>query len=190
MKNAVLLVISDTHGNANSLIAVLNWAQKRRPVDALVFLGDGAGDLSLALAQTKFRPPWKAVKGNGDYDAPFPPWDILDFAGRRFFLTHGHLHALSEGFDALAASAKSLDAGAALFGHTHIPFWDEYRGLLLLNPGSLGRPRGSFGPGFATIECPPDGWFRIRHWTIGGGPLGKDIREIELGKKSGDVAKS
>jgi putative phosphoesterase len=180
MKNAVLLVISDTHGHTNSLIAALNWAQRQRQADALVFLGDGAGDLAQALARTRFKAPWKAVKGNGDYDAPFPPFDTLDFAGRRFFLTHGHLYGLSEGFEALAASARAQGAGAALFGHTHVPFWDEYGGLLLLNPGSLGRPRASFGPSFATIECPPDAWFRIRHWAIGDGPLGKNIREIGL----------
>jgi putative phosphoesterase len=180
MKNPSLLVISDTHGHTESLIAVLRWAQRRRQADALVFLGDGAGALSQALAQTGFAAPWKAVKGNGDYDAPFPPFDVLDFAGRRFFLTHGHLYSLLGGFDALAAAAESQGAGAALFGHTHIPFWDESGGLLLLNPGSLGRPRSSRGPSFATIECPGNEWFRVHHWGLSEGPLGKTIREMEL----------
>jgi putative phosphoesterase len=180
MKNTNLLVISDTHGHKESLIAVLNWAQRRHQADALAFLGDGAGDLSEALAQTGFDAPWKAVKGNGDYEAPFPPFDILDFAGRKFFLTHGHLFSLAEGFDALAASAKSHGAGIALFGHTHIPLWEEYGGLLLLNPGSLGRPRSSHGPSFATIACPENEWFRIHYWNVCEGPLGKRIREIEL----------
>ncbi|MDR2028229.1 MAG: metallophosphoesterase [Treponema sp.] len=180
MKNPSLLVVSDTHGHKGSLIAVLRWAQRYRQADALVFLGDGAGDLSQALAQTGFAAPWKAVKGNGDYDAPFPPFDTLDFAGRRFFLTHGHLHSLLEGFDFLAASAKSHGAGAALFGHTHIPFWEEYGGLLLLNPGSLGRPRSSHGPSFAVIECPENEWFKIHYWSLREGPLGKTIREMDL----------
>jgi putative phosphoesterase len=180
MKNAILLVISDTHGSKEYLEAALKWAQRERQAGALAFLGDGAGDLLPALTRTGFEAPWKAVKGNGDYDAALPSSDILDFAGHRFFLTHGHLYSLSEGFDSLAAAAKSRDAGAALFGHTHLPFWAEYDGLLLLNPGSLGRPRNAAGPSFATIECPENGWFKIHHWSVHDGPLGNHIREIKL----------
>jgi putative phosphoesterase len=180
MKNTTLLVISDTHGSTESLTAVLHWAQRHRQAGALAFLGDGAGDLSQALAWTRFEAPWMAVQGNGDYDARLPSSGILDFAGRRFFLTHGHRYALSDGFGVLAAAAKSQGAGAALFGHTHFPFWEEYGGLLLLNPGSLGRPRSAVGSSFATIECPENEWFRIHYWGIRDGPWGKRIREIEL----------
>lgn len=38
--------------------------------------------------------------------------------------------------------ARELGCGAALFGHTHIPFLDEGGDVILLNPGSPSQPRG------------------------------------------------
>lgn len=50
---------------------------------------------------------------------------------------------------------------AALFGHTHIPLVEAQGDVLLVNPGSLSRPRGGSAPGCAllTIE---QGEVRVR----------------------------
>ncbi len=174
-----LLVIADTHGAVAVLAAVLNWARKRG-VGALAFLGDGLDDLAAATDRVGYHPPCARVRGNGDSDHAVPFVDTLDFAGRRFFLCHGHLNGVQDSFVSLVTAARSVDADAALFGHTHKPFWDEMDRLLVLNPGSPSRPRGAFVPTFATIACPEGGWFQVRHWAIAEGTLGGlSIREYD-----------
>ena len=179
MKNPLLLVISDTHGNTPSLKAVLKWGKKHN-VDALVFLGDGTDDIAPAVLETGFAAPIKMVRGNGDYNYSIPFNDTLDFAGHTFFLTHGHISRVSESFSGLIGAAKSSGADAALYGHTHIPFWDEAGGILILNPGTVGAPRSIIGASFAVIECPPKEWFKIRYWSIKDGAAGKIIKELLL----------
>lgn len=179
MENPALLVISDTHGNVSLLKTVLLWAKKHQ-IDTAVFLGDGADDVSLAIRKTEFTGTVTMVRGNGDFDHTIPSRYSLEFAGHTFFITHGHLYGVSEDFDRLIAAAKSSGANAALYGHTHIPFWEEIEGLLVLNPGSVGAPRSKIGPSFAVIECPPNEWFKIHYWGIKDGITGKKIEEITL----------
>jgi putative phosphoesterase len=174
MNGQTLLALSDTHGNLPALRAVFNWA-KNHAVTAAVFLGDGAADLPLAAEETGFDCPWKKVRGNGDPDPVIPETDTLDFGGHRFFLSHGHRYALYNGYQALAAAARHVEAEAVLFGHIHVPLLEEEDGILLINPGSVGRPRGRAGATFALIECPPYKRPQARFWGIG--PGGK-ISEI------------
>ena len=67
---------------------------------------------------------------------------------KRFLLLHGHQCA---GELAMIYKARMAGAQAVCFGHSHIPFltWEE--GILLLNPGSLSRPRGCSQPGCALL---------------------------------------
>jgi len=180
MKNSQrLLVFSDTHGDSEALAAVLEWA-KNQPVDAAVFLGDGVSDV--------VRSPWrpgglKIIRGNSDFDESIRPPDaaLLDFAGRRFFLCHGHRYSLGGGFDTLVAAARSHNADAALFGHTHVPFCQTLGGLLLLNPGSVGRPRSSIGATFAVIECQSETTLKSVFWQVAKNPSQKiEIKEIAI----------
>lgn len=179
MQNPALLVLSDTHGNLSSLKAVFTWGKKHH-IDKFVFLGDGAEDVSLMLRATAFPGSLVMVKGNCDYAHHLRSADTLDFAGHRFFLTHGHLHRVSDRLHGLIAAAKSVGADAALYGHTHIPFWEEIDGLLVLNPGSAGAPRTMKGASFAVIECPPNEWFKIQYWGIKDGAIRKVIKELNL----------
>jgi putative phosphoesterase len=178
MKFPCLMVISDTHGHTGSLEAALRWGVKHK-VDALVFLGDGTGDMPEACVSTGFTIPWKMVRGNTDQDVSVPYADTLEFAGRSFFLSHGHLSGVSQDLSILASVAQGADA--ALYGHTHVPGWEEINGVLVLNPGSVGRPRSAAGASFATIECPPGEWFNIRFWEIRSGAFKeKTIKEMRL----------
>jgi putative phosphoesterase len=166
-----LLVVADTHGAVAVLAAVLAWG-KKRGIGALAFLGDGVDDLPTAADRVGFHPPWKRVRGNGDGNHAVPFVDTMDFAGHRFFLCHGHLNGVQDGFVPIVSAARSVDAEVALFGHTHRPFWEEMSGILVLNPGSPVYPRGGYAPSFATIACPSDGWFEVRHWALAEGALG------------------
>ena len=157
MDGKKLLVISDTHGNRPALKAVLSWAKDRMPPNDTIccaaFLGDGAYDLRMAAEAAGFYSEWKLVRGNNDYDSSLPDSAVFDFAGRRFFMCHGHRHSLYGGYHALLAAANSNNADVVLFVHTHVPFQKKAGGILLLNPGSAGSPRSRIGATFAVIEC-------------------------------------
>lgn len=182
MKTTSILVLSDTHGDTAALAVVFQWA-KKQAIGTLAFLGDGGEDLPLVAQRTDFWPIWKIVRGNGDHDHRIPISATLEVGTRRFFLCHGHQHGVLEGLDTLVASAKAGQAQGALFGHTHRPYFEEIEGLLVLNPGSLGKPRGPLGPSFATVEVPedPTQWFSVQFWSLQDGSMGrKRIRKIEL----------
>ena len=165
-KPATLLVISDSHGSTGGVLTVLEWSRSRE-VDALVFLGDGTTDISTSAKKTKFSAELMLIRGNCDFDPLYPYTKIFSFKKNVFFLSHGHLLDIVRGYNTLVAAAKSSGANIALFGHTHIPVKKTINGVLLINPGSLGRPRGPAGPSFATIECPKTGKPVVSFWELG-----------------------
>jgi len=179
MNSNKILVLSDTHGDIPALIGVLKWA-KSQPFDAAVFLGDGVQDMSLAMAATGFSTPVKMVRGNSDHalSIKLPETALLDFAGHIFFLCHGHHYSLHGDFDTLIAAGRNNKADAALFGHTHIPFHKTINGFLLVNPGSIGRPRGKTGATFAVIECLPDTQLAASFWVIGEGNMPSKLPSV------------
>jgi putative phosphoesterase len=157
MDSRKLLVFSDTHGSITPLKTVMNWAKSHLPpadtICAAAFLGDGISDLRRAADATGFYCEWNLVSGNNDYGYSVPEAAVFDFCGSRFFMSHGHRHSLYGGYHSLIAAARNAQANAALFGHTHVPLLANSEGMLLVNPGSVGRPRTRIGATFAVIEC-------------------------------------
>ena len=169
-------------------------------IDAAVFLGDGADDLSAASAQAGFTVPWYKVRGNGDFDFSIPDSLILEISGeepsgesglepfgpggdsdippRKFFLAHGNRHGVEGGGQTIAAAARNVGAEAAFFGHTHVPYCAMLNGIFLLNPGSIGRPRSNSGPTFAILECLPAGRLSVRFFGLA--KRGREIIVKEL----------
>ena len=141
-----IAVFSDTHGNLSRLPA----AQARLGrVDAVIHLGDHCRDAE-RIARA-FGAPCLAVRGNCDIGAVAPLLRVAELGGARLLCVHGHL---VPGPDALSYRAEQERCGAALFGHTHIQWIETRGGVLLVNPGSLSRPRGGSPCGCAllTIE--------------------------------------
>ena len=88
--------------------------EMHRDADFVCFLGDG-------LSETR----------------------IVERAGHRLLLTHGHRFGAKGGTGGLIAAARAEGCDIVLFGHTHLPlesYVPEY-GMYLFNPGSLGHPR-------------------------------------------------
>jgi putative phosphoesterase len=171
-----LLVLSDIHGNMPAIVAVLRWASDELTgSDMAVFLGDGLRELSFAQQQAGLSCQWKKVRGNNDLAPTAPESDVFDFGGHRFYLCHGHRHALYNNFDRLAASALKTGADAALFGHIHVPCLENANGLLLVCPGSIGRARSNAGETFSVIDCMPGKPILVHFWGI---DPGCNIREM------------
>ena len=76
-----------------------------------------------------------------------PPEIRLDVNGVRLRLVHGSPRRMNEYLFAdrdpasLARIARSADCDVLLFGHTHIPWSRRIEGVLMVNTGSVGKPK-------------------------------------------------
>lgn len=126
------LILSDSHGCA--ALTARAWREAGR-VDGVLFAGDGLDDLAaLAAAGAAVY----AVRGNMDgllRDAPL--YRVETLAGVRVLLTHGHRAHVKQSLDDLAQCALERQAAVAVYGHTHVPRVERYRGVLTVNPGAL-----------------------------------------------------
>ncbi len=174
-----ILAVSDSHHDISSLIPVLRrFAPK---VDLIAHLGDGVADLEEAAERAKLRlPRVEGVRGNGDYETELWPRRLIGSSDRPILLLHGHLEGVSDDLGRIVVAAESCGAKLVLFGHTHRPFFEEYRGILALNPGSISRPRGRDRPTFAVVDVPDEAerYFGIQFYEVGTG-IGR-IREIDI----------
>lgn len=196
LNSASILAVSDTHGAVDELEAILRAFCA--DCDAFVFMGDGVSDVLTCLeraAQDKtlleILPPVIAfVRGNGDADTYYinkieedniaqvsvqvPDRQMLRIAGRNLLFMHGHRHGVDLGTETLTAAVETMDADMIFFGHTHRPFCEETNASLLLNPGSVLRPRGGFPPSFAVVSFPGETerynteFFTIKDSVFGG----------------------
>jgi uncharacterized protein len=174
-----MLVVSDSHHDISCLTPVLRrFAGK---VDLIAHLGDGVDDLSPAALRARVRlPRVEAVKGNGDdYDPGLWPRRLIGGSERPILMLHGHNEGANDDLGRILMAAESAGAKLVLFGHTHKAYFEEFRGILALNPGSISRPRGRERPTFAVVDVPEDAgkWFEVQFYEVGTG-VGR-IREID-----------
>jgi uncharacterized protein len=122
-------VISDTHGLL-------------RP-EALVALAEAehilhAGDVGNPEILDKLRKiaPITAIRGNVDVSGPcaeLPATDVVELAGRLFYLVHSVRD--------LDINPKVAGVAVVVSGHSHKPSVETKGGVMYLNPGSAGPRR-------------------------------------------------
>ena len=127
-------VFSDTHGDISP---ARRFFHSLAPLDCLFHLGDYAADGD-KLAKL-FSCPVYAVRGNCDYRSDAPLERQVDLGGKRFLLLHGHQYY---SYSSLLYRGEEVHADMVLYGHTHMPDLSADGPRLILNPGSLSRPRG------------------------------------------------
>ncbi|HHU55998.1 MAG TPA: metallophosphoesterase [Acholeplasmataceae bacterium] len=131
-----IVVVSDTHRDKE----ILNRIAKKHH-DADYFLH--AGDSCLPPEEIY---PFIGVKGNCDFFR-YKPNLVINTGVIKIFMTHGHFHRKAK----LISTAKANDCEVVIFGHTHVPYYEEEDGIILINPGSPTRPRGKSMPSYAVI---------------------------------------
>ena len=136
-------VFSDSHGDIST---AKRFFDSLSPLDCLFHLGDHAAD-GEKLGKL-FSCPVYAVRGNCDYRSGEPLERVVDLEGKRFLLLHGHQYYYA---DALFYRGEEVHADMVLYGHTHMPDLCADGPMLLLNPGSLSRPRGGSANSCALI---------------------------------------
>ncbi|OPZ70404.1 MAG: hypothetical protein BWY80_01509 [Firmicutes bacterium ADurb.Bin456] len=147
-----LIVFSDSHGRLEHAL----WALRETgQVDLVLHAGDNYRD-ALELAEVTGLPV-EAVPGNCDQGEKKPQELLLELAGYRILLTHGHRIAHGRMHEELLAQAAETGAGAVVFGHTHMAEvrWDD--GVLLFNPGSIARPRDRQRPSYGILDLDKGG---------------------------------
>lgn len=147
-----IAVVSDTHGAVERLMGLKDVFDT---CDYLFFLGDGEKDFIAARGAFKARTI--AVAGNNDLFSQLERELTEEVDGTKFFLTHGHLYGVNVTLSSLSRRAKFLGCKFALYGHTHVPYIMEEKGITIMNPGSLGRPFCEY-PSYGIIESTESGF--------------------------------
>ena len=129
----LLAVFSDSHGRGAAMAAAVD---QYRP-DAVFFLGDGVRDAE-TIRQKHPEMRFIILRGNCDHDYSYPEDAILKLEGVGIFAAHGHNHAVKYGLDKFCNSVWCSGSRLGLYGHTHRALWEEFRGMQILNPGSIG----------------------------------------------------
>jgi putative phosphoesterase len=120
--------------------------------DLVVHAGDLADLAALAMLRT-LGPPLVAVHGNADAPAvraALPATAAVDLPGLRLAVTHD---AGAEAGRLARLRRRFPDAGAVVFGHSHVPLLARADdGFLILNPGSPTDRRRQPRPSMAVME--------------------------------------
>ncbi len=130
------LVISDSHGRDSYIERAI---MKQYPIDRLIHLGDL--ESSESYLQTIATCPVEIVAGNCDPFSRLPKFKVITFGRHQIFMTHGHLFDVRMGTERLVREARKLGCDYALFGHTHLPYYNEEHGVMVINPGSIALPK-------------------------------------------------
>lgn len=162
--NARILVVSDSHGRSDILEKIARRYGK--DCDALIFCGDGIGDLAQLVSASKTNPAiiesMPAVvafaRGNGDpssypLDAKrslaIPNTQILTVNEHNIMIVHGHREGVDFGMENLGLEMQLAGCTLGFYGHTHVAREENAGEFKFVNPGSCARPRDGQAGGFA-----------------------------------------
>ncbi len=131
-----ILIVSDTHRKHEYLEAVL---EREKPLDMLIHLGDAEGfeDYIEVIAEC----PVEIVAGNNDFFSDLPSEREMNIGKYRVLLTHGHYYYVNAGIAHIKREAEARNIDIVMFGHTHRPFLEKDKNVVILNPGSISYPR-------------------------------------------------
>ena len=140
-------IMSDSHGDRRAIDLAVERAGK---VDLWLHAGDCVPDAAYLALVSAARV--ENVAGNTDWpDGKTPDEIVVEAAGHRIFLTHGHCFNVRFDTAMLRAAAREAGADIAVYGHTHIAI-EEQGDVTVLNPGSIARPRDAQRGSFMLVE--------------------------------------
>ena len=133
-----ILVMSDSHGNIKNMLTAVHTESP----DMILHLGDHHTDCR-ELREKFPEIPLRAVKGNCDRAGELE-MDEFICEYLRIMMVHGHRFNVKYSLDALVTNAMYKECDIVLYGHTHIPHAQEFEGLHIINPGSVGASRATY----------------------------------------------
>jgi hypothetical protein len=132
-------VMSDTHGNLDTMRRVATKMIEENGVDTIIHLGDDSSDIE-ELASLPIETYWVPGIFEGRYsDSNITNRLIKDFEDIPFLLSHTFTrdaHDLDGDIDPTQA-IEDGDVKVMLHGHSHMWRLDEEKGVIVINPGHL-----------------------------------------------------
>ncbi len=126
-----LLVLSDTHGNLESVSKLVTIMKES---DFVIHLGDNCRDVE--PFQREITGECFYVKGNCDGGGGETFFQVESL---KILVCHGHEYGVKSSLTRLYLHAKELGANVVFYGHTHIAKIEDYNGISFINPGSMQR---------------------------------------------------
>ncbi len=170
-----ILIMSDIHGDYENLNKVL----KNESFDKLIILGDlfsygfnynNKDENNILKLLSNYKDAIILIRGNCDENINYEEFGLfahdiisLHLNNHVVTLTHGNIY--SKGF------LPNYHGDIFASGHTHVPMLLKEQGIIYLNPGSIGKPRGGLDKSYAIFE---DNKIEIK--TIDG----KIIKEMKI----------
>lgn len=175
--SALILVISDSHGDASAIEKVILESEEN--FDAFIFCGDGFSDIlslirrsySDSVLEQKLPPVIAAVTGNCDLPnypllnkqsitnpaaekfitLRIPETQCITIASKKIFIAHGHRFYVDYNTQKLKEEIRKAEAIIGLHGHTHVAYSSTDSDLTMICPGSISRPRAGQKPCYAVL---------------------------------------
>lgn len=143
-----IVAISDSHGSREAVKYIRNTY---KDADLLIHCGD------ICLPKEYAR-GFVIVAGNCDNPEFYPPAQIIEKAGHRILILHGHMlfSGTNVNYRALARMAKRNACDIVFYGHSHIYDDRTVDGIRLLNPGSISANRDLSMPSYMIIDLQED----------------------------------
>lgn len=89
-------------------------------------------------------------------------WSILETKAENFIITHGHNEQVDFSKQNIYYRALENNCVGAIFGHTHRASYTEMDDIVLMNPGSLTKPKDGSGGTFGLLVTGEDSiWGKI-----------------------------
>lgn len=145
-----LLIISDTHGDTETMEKVRNYWKN---VDAVIHCGDSELEPSYFEGLDVH-----IVQGNCDLHDGFPEEELFELLNEKILVVHGHRHSVKSTLMPLSYRAQEVEASIVCFGHSHVLGAELQNGTLFVNPGSLHKPRGRKEKSYAIVEKLDNAW--------------------------------
>jgi len=144
-----ILVLSDTHGDIDKAEAAI---KKNDDVSLIIHLGDYFRDAQ-KLSNMFPEIPVEYIYGNSDFMIEDVPAEkVLEYNGKKIFITHGHRYSVKWDYDKLYRKAEEMHVDLLLFGHTHVADVIHKDNYFVVNPGSISDPRDDSNESYAIIE--------------------------------------
>ncbi len=150
------LFASDIHGSVADMRRLVDIIKEEKP-DKAIFLGDfcGIGDTAdMCEAFRNIKCKLSYVRGNCDdsgklllYGVRASTTELTEsIAGRKIFCCHGYQ------YDRYLLPDGLKRGDIFVYGHLHVPSIEEKDGIIVVNDGSMARPRGGFEKTYAIID--------------------------------------
>lgn len=144
-------IVSDSHGSTRAIDRMLSHPAAEG-VALWLHAGDITPDAEYLAMVTEGKAKVRYVAGNSDWPEPGARYDdVVEAAGHRIFLTHGHMYGVRFTTKMLCDAAGESGCDIAVYGHTHVAEISTGH-ITVLNPGSVACPRDAMQGSFLVMD--------------------------------------